>query len=167
MRNIRSQTHAPARASSARDMRLLRFWKECPVTLTEYQLDKTAQHREKHFEIKDGEGQLLGVCFLTDIDQENRRCRVGMKTVSTPDSNRAMQESVIRMLVDLAFNDLSLHRIEADVYSDEDSWREALERTEFCLEGHLRDHVLIGGRYFDIERYAIVRNNPPNLTAAA
>jgi [ribosomal protein S5]-alanine N-acetyltransferase len=51
--------------------------------------------------------------------------------------------------IDYAFDDLGLHRLEADTHPDNAGSTRSLERLGFQREGRLRERWLVGGRYGD------------------
>jgi len=54
-----------------------------------------------------------------------------------------------RCAIDYAFDDLGLHRLEADTHPDNTGSTRSLERLGFRREGRLRERWLVGGRYSD------------------
>jgi RimJ/RimL family protein N-acetyltransferase len=54
-----------------------------------------------------------------------------------------------RRAIDYAFDDLGLHRLEADTHPDNAGSTRSLERLGFRPEGRLRERWLVGGRYSD------------------
>ena len=57
------------------------------------------------------------------------------------------------------FNDLKLHRVEANVQPNNVRSIAVLERNGFVKEGFSEKYLKIGGRWCDHERWAIVREN--------
>ena len=58
-----------------------------------------------------------------------------------------------------AFNELRLHRVEANVQPNNSPSIAVLERNGFVKEGFSRRYLKIGGRWRDHERWAIIKED--------
>ena len=59
----------------------------------------------------------------------------------------------LRLAVRFAFEELGLHRIEANIQPNNHASRNLVQRCEFTLEGESKDYLFINGRWRDHERW--------------
>ena len=64
----------------------------------------------------------------------------------------------LRAAMDFAFNKMNLHRLEAEVYEFNHVSIKLMESLGFKKEGVLREAQFSNGKYWDIIRYGILRN---------
>lgn len=62
----------------------------------------------------------------------------------------------IKLLSQLALNELGLHRLFTETYSWRTEHIELLESVGFCREGVLKEHVLINGEYMDSIMHGLI-----------
>ena len=72
--------------------------------------------------------------------------------------NGYMTEAV-ELALNFAFDDLKLHRVEANVQPSNKPSIAVLQRCGFSKEGFSRRYLKIGGRWRDHERWAIIRDD--------
>lgn len=72
--------------------------------------------------------------------------------------NGYMTEAV-QLILKFAFEDLKLHRVEANVQPSNKPSIAVLQRCGFSKEGFSRRYLKIGGRWRDHERWAIIRED--------
>ena len=65
----------------------------------------------------------------------------------------------LRLMLAYAFNDLKLHRLEANVQPENVSSLALVKRAGFVREGYSRRYLKIAGRWRDHERWAILRED--------
>lgn len=96
---------------------------------------------------------MIGACGINEHVIEHRRAELGLWLIPAHWRLGIMRECVAAV-VDHAFDQMQLHRIEAEVEPEnEASWR-LLERLGFALEGVRRECELKNGRYLDLRCYA-------------
>ena len=105
--------------------------------------------------IKDTE-QLIGDISLFKIERGPAECcMVGYALDKQFNGNGYMTEA-IRLVVQFAFNELSLHRIEAGAMPNNIGSITVLEKAGFCKEGIARKNVKINGKWKDHQMLAII-----------
>jgi ribosomal-protein-alanine N-acetyltransferase len=68
---------------------------------------------------------------------------------------RGLMTEAVGGVVAVAFAELGLHRLEANIQPGNEPSRRLAERCGFALEGFSRDYLLVDGRWRDHERWAI------------
>lgn len=74
-------------------------------------------------------------------------------------AGKGFMTDAIEMVLEFAFNDLDLHRVEANVQPHNAASIRLLERSGFVKEGFSEKYLNIGGLWRDHERWAIIREN--------
>jgi RimJ/RimL family protein N-acetyltransferase len=93
--------------------------------------------------------RLIGVCGLNRIDWKHRNCVAGIVIGAEADRGRGYGSDAMRCLVDHAVLDLGLHRVELEVFSDNDRARRSYEKIGFVAEGVRRHAMFKGGVFKD------------------
>lgn len=93
-------------------------------------------------------GQLVGTCTLVGLDAQNRRAEVGF-ALSHAHWRRGYMREALTLLIGFAFDDLALHRLEADVDPRNAASLRLLESLGFQREGYLRQRWIVGGEIND------------------
>jgi len=75
------------------------------------------------------------------------------------DTGKGFMTEAVELIQRFAFNDLKLHRIEANVQPENLPSIAVLRRCGFTREGFSRKYLKIAGRWRDHERFAIVRED--------
>jgi len=93
-------------------------------------------------------GRWVGELALLDWDRHHRSC--GFRIALGPQGrNRGFGSEATRLVVDRAFADLPLHRIQLEVYDFNPRAQHVYERVGFRREGVLRDAVRWDGAFHD------------------
>jgi [ribosomal protein S5]-alanine N-acetyltransferase len=92
--------------------------------------------------------RLLGTCSLFALDEQNRRAEIGY-ILGRAHWGQGLMREALAALLDFAFGDLRLHRIEADVDPLNAASIRTLEHLGFAREGLLRERWLVAGRVAD------------------
>lgn len=77
--------------------------------------------------------------------------------IGAPYANQGYMTAALRLLLDDAFGELRLHRLEANIQPHNEPSRRVVQRLGFRLEGYSPRYLKIGGRWRDHERWAILR----------
>lgn len=98
---------------------------------------------------------IVGVVGLHTIDWVNRNTSIGY-WLAEGARGRGLMTNAVRALLDHAFHELELHRIEIHCAPENRPSRAIPERLGFREEAHLRETELVGGRYLDSVVYGML-----------
>ena len=135
---------------------VVRFWSEPAQVESQEALDLIKETHELFrahrlyqwgIALKDT-GRIIGTCTLAGLDRQNRRAEIGFALAFDCWGSGYMTES-LGALLRFAFEDLHLHRIEADVDPRNETTLRLLERLGFRREGYLRERWIVGAEIND------------------
>jgi len=101
------------------------------------------------------EGEILGVAGFHAIDWENRNTSIGYWLAAEAQGQGTMT-AVVSALLDHAFYEWELHRVEIHCAPGNARSRAIPERLGFREEARLREAELVGGRYLDSVVYGLL-----------
>jgi len=101
-------------------------------------------------------GAVIGTVTLASIDRKNKRAEVGFM-LDRAMWRRGYMSEALGALLDHAFGELDLARIEADVDPDNAGSLGLLERLGFQREGYLRERWRVGGGVQDTVMLGLLR----------
>lgn len=101
------------------------------------------------------ETELIGTCMLFDIAETSRRAELGYCLASAAQGQGFMNEA-LRSLLNYAFGDLRLNRLEADIDPRNLASAATLERLGFRHEGLLRQRWMVAGEVSDSALYGLL-----------
>jgi len=101
---------------------------------------------------------VIGLCTLFKIDTSNRRAEIGYALARDAWGQGYMHEA-LTALVDYGFNQLGLHRIEADIDPLNVNSAASLGRLGFKLEGLLRERWIVSGQPSDTAMYGLLEQD--------
>jgi [ribosomal protein S5]-alanine N-acetyltransferase len=105
--------------------------------------------------------RVIGTCTLFLLDRSNRRAEIGFALGRQWWGRGLMRDGLVTLL-DFAFGELGLRRIEADVDPRNRLSAELLERLGFKREGTMRERWNVGGELQDAAIYGLLaREYPP------
>jgi RimJ/RimL family protein N-acetyltransferase len=101
----------------------------------------------------------VGHTMLTDINWVNGWANVGM-TIGEPDYwNKSIATEVTELICEYAFNELSLHKLQAGAaVQNVGSWTVA-EKKGFIFEGIQKDEMFLDGKYVDVKIYRLLKED--------
>lgn len=102
-----------------------------------------------------GSDQVIGTCTLASIDTQNRRAEIGF-ALRRGHWRKGYISEALRALLRHAFDDMKLHRVEADVDPRNAASLKTLERLGFQREGHLRERWIVDGEITDTVFYGLL-----------
>jgi ribosomal-protein-serine acetyltransferase len=104
------------------------------------------------------EGEIVGVLGVQAIDWANRNTSLGYWLAEDAQGKGTMT-TVVDALVDHAFTEWELHRLEVHCAPDNRRSRAIPERLGFREEGLLREAELVAGRYLDRVVYGLLSSD--------
>jgi ribosomal-protein-alanine N-acetyltransferase len=104
------------------------------------------------------EGALAGVANMYKFDKQNRRCDIGYMLARASWGKGVMQEA-LAALIEYAFEELDLHRIEADIDPRNHASARLLQSLHFIKEGHLRERWIVNGEICHSDIYGLLRSD--------
>ncbi len=101
---------------------------------------------------------LIGTCTLFHYSPVCRRAEIGYALGRSYWGKGYMQEALKR-LIDYAFDELYLNRLEADVDPRNVASANVLKRLGFVMEGHLRERWIVSGEVSDSHIYGLLHRD--------
>lgn len=146
------------------DDTVMRYWNTPPMTNIDQarQLIKSAEadYRDKTgirfgLELKE-KSELIGTCSLFNFHVQSRRAEIGYILGRDYWGSGLMHEALCTVL-DYAFHELNLNRLEADIDPRNDSSRKSLLRLGFVKEGYMYERWIVGDEITDTEFFGLLR----------
>ncbi len=100
---------------------------------------------------------LIGTCSLFSFNEQCKRAEIGY-ILARKFWGQGFMKETLTALIDYAFNNLLLHRIEADVDPRNISSAKILNRLGFCKEGHLRERWIVNEAILDSDLFGLLRS---------
>jgi len=101
--------------------------------------------------------ELVGSANLHSLDVQSRRCEIGYILGRSHWGHGYNHEALTRIL-DYAFDDLGLHRVEAELDPRNEGSARAVERLGFVREGLLRERWIVEGEISDSLLVGLLRS---------
>lgn len=148
------------------DPEVMRYWSHAPwSTLEQARMAIDEAHSDYatgaslHCAIEHrATGALIGSCALYAFAAQNRCASLGYLLSRAHWGQGYLSESM-RILLDHAFTELELNRVEVDVHCCNTASARALERLGFRREGCMRERWIVEGRKHDTESYGLLRSD--------
>jgi RimJ/RimL family protein N-acetyltransferase len=99
----------------------------------------------------------IGTCTIWRVDPLHRRAEIGF-ALARAHWSRGLATEAVGRLIQFAFDELDLHRLEADVDPRNDRSLRLLERLGFRREGYLRERYHVGGEVQDAIILGLLRS---------
>ncbi|MCA9751215.1 MAG: GNAT family N-acetyltransferase [Gemmatimonadetes bacterium] len=144
-------------AAVKRSRRLHGSWVKAPSTSEQFRAfvrRGRAPTHECHL-VLDLAGELVGVVNISEIVRGVFLSGYLGFYAFTPNAGRGLMRAGLRLVVDRAFREYELHRLEANVQPGNLRSRGLVESLGFRLEGFSPRYLKIAGRWRDHERWAI------------
>ena len=115
---------------------------------------------ERHFLCLERTGEIVGTFHISNIVRGYfQSAHLGYE-IFVPHHGKGFMRIGLELLLDHAFSDLNLHRLEANVQPENASSIRLLEGAGFTKEGYSRNYLNVGGNgWCDHERWAIINND--------
>jgi RimJ/RimL family protein N-acetyltransferase len=121
-------------------------------------IDKRREESDSHiFAIEVG-GAMVGTCNLRDIDPVHRRAELGI-SLAREAIGKGYGSDSIRVLLDLAFTHLNLHKVSLDTLASNEPGLRAYLACGFVETGRMRQHEWFEGRWDDLILMDILRED--------
>ncbi|WP_434629555.1 GNAT family N-acetyltransferase [Chromobacterium sp. CV08] len=101
------------------------------------------------------DGEIVGICSLHGISAAHRHARLGY-WLADSHVGRGVMSGALTQLLDYAFEDLALRRLELGCAPENLRSCRVAERLGFKLEGELRDAQFLGGRFWNMRCYGLL-----------
>lgn len=143
---------------------VMRYWSTPPLTeraQVETKVRQFAQGYEKGTSLslgieRESDHVLVGNCTLFEFHDTSRRAQLGY-CLGRPFWGQGYMHEALVALVNHAFDDLGLNRLEADIDPRNLASAKTLERLGFLREGFLRERWIVDGEVSDTALYGLLR----------
>lgn len=105
-------------------------------------------------------GIVLGRCGLFAYEEANAQARVGY-ILGRPHWRQGFMREALTALIDCAFHELGVRRLEAEVEAQNTASAKLLLGLGFTREGVLRERWITNGKTMDAEVYGLLRREWP------
>lgn len=102
------------------------------------------------------DARLIGTAGLHRLNREHRFCSIGYE-IDEPYWNRGLSTEIVRALTEYGFRTFALHRIEAELISQNVASARVLQKNAYRYEATRRQRLRKRNRFFDVDVYAILR----------
>lgn len=102
--------------------------------------------------------EILGLVSLTSIDYLNQSAEFHIMIGETPNQGRGLGTFALNAMLNHAFNNLNLQRVELSVLEDNERARHLYEKCGFVYEGLKRQAKYKNGKFVDVLVYSILKN---------
>lgn len=103
--------------------------------------------------------ETIGHISLNNVDMKNRSARIGKVLLGdTRLRGKGIGQKMVTAILEIAFNDLSLHRVSLGVFDFNESAISSYEKVGFVKEGLLRDVRKLGNEYLSLWEMSILEN---------
>lgn len=138
------------------DPESMKYWSDKPiknldaaVEVLNKDLESDAQGKSMCWAVTfPGKDKMIGKCILFQFDQTNHRAEIGYILNRDYWRQGLMQQS-LEAVINFAFDTLKLHRIEADIDTENASSLGLLEKLGFKREGLFRERWFVYGEWQD------------------
>ncbi|MDF3068151.1 MAG: hypothetical protein K0R38_3752 [Polyangiaceae bacterium] len=144
-------------AAVARSRRLHGAWVTAPSSAAEYALylkERKGPRQVKFFVCLE-DRRICGVINLSEIVRGSFQSAYMGYYALSPHSGKGYMSAGIDLVLERAFGELRLHRVEANIQPRNRRSIELVRRAGFRLEGVSQRYLRIAGRWRDHERWAI------------
>ena len=122
-------------------------------------IEKSSSDEErKHFLICNNKDEIIGEIVLMDIDEEYKSCSYRIALFSKKYFNKGIGYKATKEVLNYAFNNLGLHRVELEVFDYNPRAKAMYEKCGFKEEGIKRDALFINNEFQDIYIMSILTN---------
>ena len=107
-------------------------------------------------------GKHIGNIRLHNFNTYNKRVEVGVLIWDKDQWGKGYATEALKTVYNYIFDTLNLHKICAEYYSINKASAKMFKKLGFEIEGGLKDHFLVDGKYIDAIRIAKINSNDEN-----
>ena len=107
--------------------------------------------------------EVLGMINLVDIDWKSGVAFSGIRLFGNEHHGKGYARDAVMALMEYAFNELRLHRIEGSIIETNEPSKKLYEKCGWKVEGVKREAVFKNGRYYDELQVAILKSDYDSL----
>ncbi|GAB3265847.1 GNAT family N-acetyltransferase [Chitinimonas naiadis] len=105
-------------------------------------------------------GQLLGSCGLFKWNRGWRNCVLGYE-LGKPHWGQGWMSEALRAVLAYGFDEMDLHRVQAEIHPDNLASIRLIERLGFRLEGRHRQQGYWSGQFHDLDCFGLLAHEWP------
>lgn len=99
--------------------------------------------------------KVIGTCGYLNYEADHNRIEIGYDL--SPESwGKGIMTEALKAILDFAFHNMSINKVEAQITSENDSSLHLLKKLNFKHDGILREHEFEKGRYIDLMIYSLL-----------
>ena len=106
----------------------------------------------------DIDGEYAGSISLKEINQKDKNAEFAI-SIREKYRGKGYGKKAIKMLLDIAFNELELNKVYLNVLSTNKRAIELYKSVGFKYEGQLKKHILVKGKYKNLKLFGIWRDS--------
>lgn len=102
--------------------------------------------------------EILGLISLTDVDYMNQSAVLHIMVGNKENQGRGIGTFAVRAMLNHAFNNMNLQRVELTVIADNERAKHLYEKCGFVYEGRMRKARYKNGKFVDMLIYSALRD---------
>jgi diamine N-acetyltransferase len=106
----------------------------------------------------EAEEDAAGYCGLAAIDRVSRRAELFIAIAEPDMQGKGYGKEALDLLIEFAFNDHNLNRLYLTCFTDNETAINLYKKSNFTIEGTLRNHTFCNGNYKDMLIMALLRS---------
>lgn len=95
-------------------------------------------------------GKLIGHVGLYKIDEVAKKAEYGILLADDNSRGKGYGSISTKIMVDYAFDVLKLHKVYAEIITENKASEAMFKKCGFCIDGILREDIFKNGRYYDV-----------------
>ncbi len=104
------------------------------------------------------DGGHIGNITFYDIDKKNKVLRIGVMIGDKSLWGLGYGKEAVKGAMEFAFLEMSMHRVEAGIHSENKSSVCMFESLDFMREAVFKERLFCGGKFFDMFLYVKIKN---------
>ena len=165
-------TDAEGMLAMLSDPQSMKYWSDQPISdldtaieVLDKDLESDAQGNSMCWAITfKGQDKMIGKCILFQFNRENHRAEIGY-ILNREYWRQGLTYQALGAVIDFAFNTLNLHRIEADVDTENLASLGLLEKLGFKREGLFRERWRVYDEWQDSLMLGLLKQDWPGSLA--